>query len=76
MAAGRQGSGGGNMFAKRMKELRQAKGLTENALDEILGLMKGTVSKWEQGNTVPEQELFEVIASFFGVRMTYLIGIE
>ena len=64
------------MFAKRMKELRQAKGLTENALDEILGLMKGTVSKWEQGNTVPEQELFEDIASFFGVRMTYLIGIE
>lgn len=64
------------MFAQRMKELRQAKGLTESALEEVLGLIRGTVSRWERGSAVPEEELFEDLASFFGVRMTYLIGIE
>ena len=64
------------MFAKRMKELRLAKGLTEKALEETLGLVRGTVVKWEQGRTVPEEEAFEDLASFFGVRMAYLLGLE
>ena len=32
------------MFAEKIRELRQSRNLSEAALDEIFGLMRGTVS--------------------------------
>ena len=57
------------MFAQKIRELRQARNLSEAALDEIFGLMRGTVANWEHGYAVPEDELIEDIARFFGVRI-------
>ncbi len=62
------------MFAQKIRELRMARGLSEAALDEIFDLMRGTVSNWEHGYAVPEEELLEDIASYFGIGISELAG--
>ena len=61
------------MFGTIFKELRESKGLTQAAMDEYFGLMRGTVSNWENGFAVPEEELLEDIAEYFGVKTADLI---
>ena len=61
------------MFADKIRELRQSRNLSEAALDEVFGLMRGTCSNWENGFSEPEEELIEDIARFFGVRIRDLI---
>ena len=62
------------MFAKKIRELRQSRNLSEAALDEIFGLMRGTVANWEHGFSMPEDELIDDIAAYFGVKRSELIG--
>ena len=62
------------MFAKKIRELRQARNLSEAALDEIFGLMRGTVANWEHGFSMPEDELIDDIAAYFKIKRTELIG--
>ena len=62
------------MFAQKIRELRNARNLSEAALDEIFGLMRGTVSNWEHGFSFPEDELLDDIAAYFKVRRTELTG--
>ena len=47
------------MFADKIRELRQSRNLSEAALDEIFGLMRGTVANWEHGFSMPEDELID-----------------
>ena len=53
------------MFAQKIRELRQARNLSEAALDEIFGLMRGTVANGEHGYAVPEEERIDDIAVYF-----------
>ena len=56
-------------FKTKFRELRESRGLSLAAADEAFGLMRGTCSNWENGFSEPEEELFEDIARFFGVRI-------
>ena len=60
------------MFAQKIRELRQARNLSEAALDEIFGLMRGTVANWEHGFSYPDDELIDDIAAYFKVNRAYL----
>ena len=60
------------MFANRFRELRESKGMTQAAMDEYFDLMRGTVSNWENGFAVPEEELLDDIATYFGVKVNFL----
>ena len=62
------------MFAQKIRELRQSRNLTEAALDEIFGLMRGTVANWEHGFALPENELIDDLADYFKVSRQELIG--
>ena len=61
-------------FATKFRELRLKRGLSTAAADEVFGLMRGTVSNWENGFSEPEEELLEEIAEFFDIRLTELTG--
>ena len=41
-------------IGKFLQELRKEKGLTQEQLAEAMGVTVGTVSKWENGNCVPD----------------------
>ena len=61
-------------FGSKLRTLREAKGMSRAAIDEVLSLMRGTCSNWENGFRQPEEELLPELASFFGVRIRDLVG--
>ncbi len=61
-------------FGAKFRILREAKGMPQASCDEIFSLMRGTVSNWENGYAVPEEELLPDIASFFGVKVRDLMS--
>lgn len=60
------------MFAQKIRELRQSRNLSEAALDEIFGLMRGTVANWEHGFSEPDDELIDDLAAYFHIKRSEL----
>ena len=54
-------------FGTKFRELRENRGISRAAADEVFGLMRGTCSNWENGYSKPGKELLEEIADFFRV---------
>lgn len=54
-------------IGNRIKELRKAKGMTQEQLAEALGISFQAVSKWENNIAMPDITLVPVIARVFGV---------
>ncbi len=61
------------MFALRLKELRESKGLSQKALANKLGVSQSTVGMWESQKREPNFSTTEEIANFFGVTIDYLL---
>jgi putative transcriptional regulator len=52
--------------ANRLRELRQAQGLTQEQLGQALGVTRHTILALEVGRYVPSIELALRLAAFFG----------
>ena len=63
-------------LGSKIRILREKKGMTRTCCDEILRLMHGTVSNWENGYKVPEEDLLPDIARFFGIALRDLLSAE
>lgn len=59
-------------IGKKIKELRTAKGLTQEALAAELSVSPQAISKWETGLTLPDVQLLPQIAIYFGVTLDEL----
>lgn len=59
-------------FAKRLKELRASRGLTQDDLARELNLVKSSISMYENGKRKPSFEVLEAIADYFNVNMDTL----
>ena len=64
------------IFADRIKILRQERGLRAKQLEKRLGLGNGTIGKWENLKSSPSAEGLVMIAKFFAVSTDYLLGLE
>lgn len=65
------------MFSQRLKELRKAKkNLTQLQMANFLGVAKTTYASYEQGKRMPDSQIQNKIADFFGVSLDYLHGRE
>lgn len=63
------------MFNKRLMELRQASGMTQEQLAKMLGVSVGRVQRWEKPNGgSPSMEQLLCIAHRFNVTIDYLLG--
>ena len=62
-----------NIFAKRLKELREENGLIQKELADKIGVKRGTVAAWEAGR-MPERGALERIANYFDISVDYLLG--
>jgi len=60
------------MNGEKLRELREAKGITAAGMDEYLGVPRGTCVSWENGFSEPEEELIEDIAGYFRVSVKEL----
>ena len=61
-------------FGPKLRILREKKGMLRTGCDEIFNLMHGTVSNWENGYSLPEEDLLPDIARFFGVKTNDLLS--
>lgn len=59
-------------IGEKIKQLRKTKGLSQDALANVLGVTFQAVSKWETGTTAPDVSLIPVIASYFNVSIDEL----
>lgn len=64
------------IFAKRLKRLREQHGLSTRALGEIVGTSNATISRYETGERDPDLMIAHKIASYFDVTLEYLCGEE
>lgn len=65
---------GNNVFATRLKLLRQEKGLTQKELADALGISKASVVSYENALRVPSLDALVSIETFFDVSGAYLRG--
>lgn len=56
--------------------LRRQAGLTQEQLGDKLGVTNKTVSRWENGNYMPDIEMFGLIAKEFNVSINDLLAGE
>ena len=59
-----------------IKRLRKERGLTQENLAELLHLSAQSISKWENGSSMPDVSQIVPLASVFGVKTDVLFGIE
>lgn len=60
----------------RIKQIREEAGLTQTEFGELFGVVKQTVSSWENGISNPTAETLMDISVHFGVATDYLLGIS
>lgn len=63
-------------IGKFISTLRKEKGLTQEQLGEKLGVTNKTISRWENGNYMPDVEMLSLLSEEFGVTINELISGE
>ena len=59
-------------IGRKIKELRLARGITQEQLANAVGISFQAVSKWENEVTLPDIALAPTLANYFGVSMDEL----
>ena len=59
-----------------LKDLRKKKGLTQEQLAEKFGVSSRSVSRWENGNTMPELGILVELAEYYEVDIKEIIDGE
>ena len=60
----------------RIKELRQAQGLTQEELGKKLNVQKSAISKYEKGIVIPNGDVLKRLSAIFNVSTDYLLNNE
>lgn len=64
------------MIAERIKELREARKITQAELARLLGITRNGVNSWEQGLSTPSPASIVELARYFKVSTDYILGLE
>lgn len=64
------------VFAERLRELRQEKGLSMKQLAKELNTTDAAISNWENEINEPKISYLKSIAVYFNVSTDYLLGLS
>lgn len=64
------------MIAKKLKLLRERKGISQIELAEKLNIQQGSYSNYERGRRTPDIDALIRIANYYKVSTDYLLGQE
>ena len=64
------------MLSENIKNLRKAKGISQEELAIKLNVVRQTISKWEKGLSAPDSEMLIKLAKALSVSSDYLLGID
>ena len=62
------------MFQYRLVYLRKSFNLTQSDLGKILSMTQRSISRFETGETFPDEKTLNLIADNFNVSTDYLLG--
>lgn len=62
------------MLSENLKTIRKSKGLSQEELAIKLNVVRQTVSKWEQGLSVPDADMLIAISEVFETPVSTLLG--
>lgn len=62
-------------LSNRIRCLRQERGLTQDEFGKLFGIVKSTVSLYENGKSVPNDQIKTDMCRYFNVSMDYLLGL-
>lgn len=62
-------------LSQRIRSLRIDHGLTQEEFGKIFRIVKSTVSLYENGKSVPNDQIKTEMCRYFGVSMDYLLGL-
>ncbi len=62
------------MLKENIKAIRKSKGLSQQELAVKLNVVRQTVSKWEQGLSVPDSDMLIAISEVLGTPVSTLLG--
>ena len=63
-------------IGKFIANLRKEKGMAQEQLGQKLGVTNKTISRWENGNYMPDVEMLSLLSKVFGVSINELIVVE
>jgi len=63
-------------MSNRLKKLRKEKGLTQADLAKVLNTNQSQYGKYENGKTNLTVENAKILANYFGVTLSYLLGLD
>ncbi|OZB97653.1 hypothetical protein CJP46_00295 [Paenibacillus sp. XY044] len=61
-------------YGNRISELREQKGLTQEALSITLGISRAALSHYEKNRRKPDFDTLSRLADYFQVSVDYLLG--
>lgn len=64
------------MIAEKLVELRTAKGVTQEEVAQRLSVSNKTISKWENGTSVPDLTMLAELSGYYGVTTDSLLGLS
>nr|DAX10069.1 MAG TPA: Repressor protein CI [Inoviridae sp.] len=62
------------MFAKKLQKARKENELTQKDVQEITGILQGTISKYEKGTLEPNIENLGILIDLYDISADWLIG--
>lgn len=63
-----------DILCKRLKQLREDNGLTQDEFGSIIGVQKGAISYYESGRNMPSIEDLSKLADHFNKSLDYFAG--
>lgn len=63
-------------LAKKLKELRTEKGLSQSEVSKALGLTRNAFTNYENGYREPSLDTLKKICELFAVSADYLLGLK
>ena len=63
-------------YYPRLRELRQAAGLNQTEIAEVLSMQQNQYSRYERGERELPMHLFVVLAAHYDVSLDYMVGLS
>ena len=63
-------------FKTRLRQLRNERGISQNALSQAVGVTRAAVNAWETGKGYPNAYCLHALARYLNVSTDYLLGLK
>lgn len=64
------------MYYDKFEKLCEEKGVRPSDVSKATGISTATLTSWKKGKYTPKNDKLQLIADYFGVSLSYIIGVD